>query len=148
MKKLLSVLVGLVLAVSAAGGAVTAFADDTTADLTPDFSDNFDSYSTEGFIEDDASFRQNWENELMLNIDGNEMAAADSECKGVARVIADPTGGAAGNKVLHIKNYDPIGSFFYIAPKGLRVQDFEVSFKMYITRSAQEPWGGLVRPQG
>ena len=90
MKKLLSVLVGLVLAVSAAGGAVTAFADDTTADLTPDFSDNFDSYSTEGFIEDDASFRQNWENELMLNIDGNEMAAADSECKGVARVIADP----------------------------------------------------------
>ena len=49
MKKLLSVLVGLVLAVSAAGGAVTAFADDTTADLTPDFSDNFDSYSTEGF---------------------------------------------------------------------------------------------------
>ena len=50
MKKLLSVLVGLVLAVSAAGGAVTAFADDTTADLTPDFSDTFDSYSPEGFI--------------------------------------------------------------------------------------------------
>ena len=143
MKKLLSVLVGLMLAVSAAGGAVTAFADDTTADPTPDFSDNFDSYSTEGFIEDDASFRQNWENELMLNIDGNEMAAADSECKGVAQVIADPTGGAAGNKVLHIKNYDPIGSFFYISPKGLRVQDFEVSFKMYINRSAQEPWVGL-----
>ena len=107
MKKLLSVLLGLMLAVGAAGGAVTAFADDA-ADPTPDFSDNFDSYSTEGFIEDDASFRQNWENELMLNIDGNEMAAADSECKGVARVIDDPTGGAAGNKVLHIKNYDPI----------------------------------------
>lgn len=141
MKKFVSLLVGSVLTLGTVFGAGAVFAEE--ADPTPDFFDNFDSYTTGGFIEDDAEFRKNWENELMLNIDGNEMAAADAECKGVAKVIDDPTGGAAGNKVMHIKNYDPIGSFFYVGPKSLRVQNFDVSFKAYINRSDKGPWLGL-----
>ena len=142
MKKLVSLLVSAALVMGLAAGT-GIFASAEEIDLTPDFTDNFDSYSTGGFIEDDPAIRKNWENELMLNIDGDATAAADAECKGVAKIIEDPTGGAAGNKVLHIKNYDPIGSFFYMAPKGLRVQNFELSFKMYSVRSDKEPWIGI-----
>ena len=144
MKKFIGLLVCLMMVFGLSLGTFTAFAAEEE-DLTPNFSDNFDSYEVSGsnFIEDDPAIRKNWENELMLNIDGNEMAAHDSECKGKAKIIEDPTGGPAGNKVLHIKNYDPIGSFFYMGPKGLRVRDFELSYKIYVNRSAQEPWVGV-----
>lgn len=158
MKKLISICIILAML---CGTTVLPFASaEVNENPTVLFEDNFDSYTdTTSFIEDNVEFRKNWSNDLIeYNLDfkdgeGNTYPN-DTECKEAAKVIVDPTN--AENKVLHIKNYDPIGSFFYIAPKavsgdnlafnqgaGLKVRDFEVTFKVYNMRSELGPWMGI-----
>jgi hypothetical protein len=140
------------------------------------FEDDFNAYATnDKYIEEDEEFRKSWSNDLMENINGVKDGPSDvpgeqsdypvdTECKQVAKIVKDPAD--ASNKVLYIKNYDPIGSFFYIAPKavkgltsfkdeknsagevtqaglGLKAKDYEVTFRVYSTRSTDAPWLGV-----
>ena len=62
MKKFIGLLVCLMMVFGLSLGTFTAFAAEEE-DLTPNFSDNFDSYEVSGsnFIEDDPAIRKNWE---------------------------------------------------------------------------------------
>jgi hypothetical protein len=131
MKKISILLIALILSVTMSFNIFTVSAE--TVDDTPDFSDNFDSYSTEGYIEDDTSFAENWENEKILYNGGDALAANDAECTGKAKIIDDPTSGAvSGNKVLFIDTKTDNSSFFYVGVKNLRLKEFEMTYKVYV----------------
>ncbi len=158
MKKFLCALIICALVLTALPLGFAAAEETEPAVL---FEDDFDSYTdTTNFIEDNAEFRKNWSNDLIeyklgyKDDEGNDYPQ-DGDNIGVAKVVADPT--QPGNQVLHIQNYDPIGSFFYIAPKieteggnnrfdggsGLKLRDYEVWFNLYSMRIQAAPWVGM-----
>ncbi len=67
------------------------------------------------------------------NLAIEEGDAADTECAGKATIA---------NNTLTIKNYDPIGSFFYLAPKGIKTKNFTVSMKAK-ANSIHDGWIGF-----
>lgn len=58
---------------------------------------------------------------------------ADTECAGKATV---------SNNTLNIKNFDPVGSFFYLAPKNIKTKNFTVSMKVK-SNSIHDGWVGF-----
>ncbi len=58
---------------------------------------------------------------------------ADTECAGKATIA---------NSTLTIKNFDPVGSFFYLSPKNIKTKNFTVSMKVK-SNSLHDGWIGF-----
>lgn len=113
------------------------------AEKLPDFTDDFESYGTAGaFIEEDASFKENWENNVLK---GGEPQLMDSHLAGIAKVEYES--GASGNKVLHLDNASvPQNTFFYAGPSNdFRVKNFTAGFRVkFLTENVTErSWVGI-----
>lgn len=146
MKKMfaagLAALLGL--SVCAFGAGISAGAAETYEG--PDFFDDFESYT----VESDANYdsRQigaNWTNGwLTVPADGK----ADSECAdNKFSITTDPLD--PDNKVLHMDTATTNSSFFYLTPKeenadtGIRVKNFEVSFRFLAAEGGDAYWFGI-----
>lgn len=58
---------------------------------------------------------------------------ADTECSGKATIA---------NSTLTIKNFDPVGSFFYLSPKNIKTKNFTVSMKVK-SNTLNDGWIGF-----
>lgn len=122
------------MAISFSGFGFNAFAEESNSQPLPDFSDNFDSYDI-GKIEDLDAFKSNWDNDYF----GGAMETASQQAN-VGTIEYE--NGTDGNKVLHVKNIENEGSFFYIsAGHGSRYRNFNVTFRAKVTDAKNEVGG-------
>ena len=106
--------------------SASAASDRTEAGLVANFSDDFDSYETDKWIEDTEGFSLKWSNNVL---DDGEELGMDTHLRERAKIEYE--NGTSGNKVLHLDNRIGGNSFFYIAPKGdYRYKNYNVSFRV------------------
>lgn len=120
-KSILALSFGLALSLVLPLG-VTAFA----AETLPAFSDDFESYETDKYIETVEPLTQKWDNNVFR---GGEALGMDSHIYNVGKIEYE--NGTDGNKALHLKNTTGADSFFYMGPANdYRVKNFTVEFRL------------------
>lgn len=104
-------------------------------DLTPDFVDDFESYTVDG---DGTDLNVKWTNGWFEKTgDGNETLGSNEYFK----VTKDPLN--PNNKVLYIDTYSNNNSFFYLTMKDLMVKNFILTYDFYMDYPGGSPWFGI-----
>lgn len=124
-KKLLALAVSVLLLLSV--GVTSVFAEgETSPQLVPDFSDDFESYEAGNWIEETPGFSDKWSNNVL---DEDEGLQVDAHLKERAKIVYEE--GDSGNKVLYLSNMTGGNSFFYIGPNGdYRYKNFIGTFRV------------------
>ena len=124
-KKFLVLIVSLLMLFAA--GTTSVFAEgDASAQLVPDFSDDFESYEAGKWIEETSGFSDKWSNNVLNEDEGLQV---DSHLKERAKIVYEE--GNPDNKVLYLSNMTGGNSFFYIGPQGdYRYKNFIGSFRV------------------
>ena len=106
-------------------------------DLTPNFDEDFESYSLEGNAYVDE-MGEKWTSAYYKHLgDGDALASDPKHYK----VVADPKDET--NKVLHIDTASDNESFFYITMKDIYTKDFRLSYDFMHVSSTKVPWAGF-----
>lgn len=143
MKKTIKILgLGLVLSLMAVGALANKStvnivkAQQEEVDLTPNFDEDFESYTVEGNV---SELGTKWTNAWFTHMgDFDEIACDDSHFK----VVADPED--SSNKVLYIDTETSNESFYYLTIKDLKVKNFELTYRYYLDYgSVESPWFGI-----
>ena len=105
-------------------------------DLTPDFSENFESYED---LTDYSALGERWTNAWYKHLgDFDEIACSDKNFN----LAKDPTD--ENNKCLYVHTYESNESFFYLTIKNLMVKDFRLTYKFMQTDThSVAPWAGF-----
>lgn len=92
------------------------------AESLPVFTEDFEDYETEKYIEDLPAFREKWSNNVL---DGGEAVGMDAHCREKAQIVEE-----ADNRVLWLNNAAGADTFFYIGPKNYRCKNFTAEFRI------------------
>ncbi len=131
MKRKILLSVAAVLLICAATftgffAAYSANAETAEGNKLSDFSEDFESYQTGVYIENEPSFGEVWANNVLL---GGEAQGMDAHLKEKAKVVYE--NGSSGNKALQVNNTSGADTFFYVGPNGdFRVKNFDATMRV------------------
>lgn len=141
-KKALAALGGLLMAIiCVTTPTISAGASEVQIKKLPHFSDDFSMYTVGSYIENDATFKKNWVNNVLK---GGEAQGMDAHLINIAKIEYESAN--SDNKVLHLNNTVGNDSFFHIGPKGdYRTKNFTVGFRLkYLVEGVGErSWVGI-----
>lgn len=109
--------------------------------IITDFSEDFEQYAVDDYIENDSAIGAKWENNIIK--DGDPVGM-DVHLKNIAKVRYES--GTSGNKVLHLNNLSGADTFFYLGvANDFRVKNFVAEFRVkFLAEGVKESsWVGL-----
>ena len=113
----------------------TAVSADEAVDDTPNFDEDFESYTVDGGGE---QLGEKWTSSWYKKTgDFDEEGCSDK----YFNVKQDPLN--PENKVLYIDTFTDNQSFWFLTLKDIYVKNFELSYKMYVDYPGESPWFGI-----
>ncbi len=131
-KKILLSIISVLTVVMALSLTVQVKAEE---DLTPNFDDDFESY-TLGAGQDEMASK--WTNAWYQKTGDYNQTACNSD---KFKIVADPLDET--NKVLYIDTKTDNESFFFLTIKDIMTKDFVLSFDMLTSTNTTESWNGV-----